>query len=103
MGGRRGAIMINPYFKNYIFCLRQIKELEESIQSDMHEALEDLKIFLEDDRICPPDAVIQIKDNFINIISNDEFDGKRIADIEEFTGSKLVYKDGSSHRFEFKL
>ena len=63
-------------FEEYTQILDAIKQTEAEGQSKAEEAIEVLRLFIRDNRICAPDAVIDLEDNEQNI--NESFSSSNI-------------------------
>ena len=93
---------MNECFQEYIETLDSIKNLEAIGQEKADCAVEDLKLFIKDNRICPPNTLITIKGHSITIKSSEPYPTERILEIEEFTGFKLKFKDNSKIIFSYE-
>lgn len=90
-----------PEFENYINTLNEMKAVEERGQEEANVAVDKLKEFIKDYRVCPPEAIISIEDNLIDIKSKERFLTSRILEIEEFTGFELAYRDETHYIFRY--
>ena len=93
---------MNECFEGYIGTLNDLKLLENEGQEQASCAIEELKNFIKDNRICAPDALLSITDNKITIKTSEKYSTVRLVEIEEFTGFSLKYKDDSKLIFEYE-
>lgn len=92
---------MNESFQEYINILHEMKQLESIGQEKLEIALEDLRLFIIDHRICKPDAVINILEDKIEIKTSENYSTERILEIEEFTGFTMIFKDKGHIIFQY--
>lgn len=89
-------------FEEYTQILDTIKQTEAEGQSKAEEAIEGLKLFIRDNRICAPDAFIDLEDNELTIKTSENYSTTRLLEIEEFTGFSLHFKDQGLIVFKYR-
>lgn len=93
---------MNDKFKEYTQILDTITQTEAEGQSKAEEAIETLKLFIKDNRICAPDAVIDLQNNELAIRTSENYSTARLLEIEEFTGFSLHFKDQGLVLFKYR-
>lgn len=97
------SLTVNEAFKNYTDILDEIQLLEDRGQGQANAALSQLKDFLKDHRICPPEATIKITNNKLDIRTREVYKTDKIMEIENFTGFELIYKDQNHYIFQYAV
>lgn len=84
---------MNEAFSEYIEILDELSRLQDTGQVKAEAAIEELRTFIIDNRICSPEALITINESIIDIRTSENYSTERILSIEEFTGFKMIFKD----------
>lgn len=93
---------MNEKFEEYTQILDMIKQTESEGQTKAEEAVEILRLFIKDNRICSPDAVIDLENDELTIRTSENYSTSRLLEIEEFTGFSLHFKDQGLVIFRYR-